>query len=169
MNGKPWAPEDDAVLREMLPAGASYREVGNRLGRTISSVAGRSKKLGVYQPDDIRFPKPTHNRLPLQARLTPEQTVWVIERHSEGWTASQIGEHLGLSTEAMKGRLKRLRAQARKSGGDLIIKTSRQDEVAQLLSEGWSFEAISDELFITENAVEQAFKKVCRNLGAQAR
>jgi DNA-binding CsgD family transcriptional regulator len=169
MSYKRWTAEDDAVLREMLPAGSSYREVGNKIGRTISSVAGRAWKLGIRQPEDMRYPRPKQKRAPLQARLTPEQTIWVIERHNEGWTASQLGEHLGLSTEAMKGRLKRLRAEARKSGGDLAIKTTRQDEVAQLLSEGWSFKDIAEELFITENAVEQAFKKICRNLGDQAR
>lgn len=169
MNRRPYTPEEDAVLREMLPAGATYREVGNRLGRTISSVAGRAWKLGIHQPDDMRYPRRKQNRAPLQARLTPEQTAWVIEAHNAGWTPSQIGQQLGLSTEAMKGRLKRLRAAARKSGGDITIKMSRQDEVAQFLSEGLTFEDIAEELFITVNAVEQAFKKICRGLGPQAR
>lgn len=169
MSYKRWTEGDDVILREMLPAGASYREVGNRLGRTISSVAGRAHKLGIYQPDHIRFPKPTYNRAPMRARLTPEQTTWAIKAYHDGWTASQIGRELGLSTEAMKGRLKRLMAANRKSGGNLEIKLTRQDEVAQLLSEGLSFEDIADELFITVNAVEQAFKKICRNLGSQAR
>jgi DNA-binding NarL/FixJ family response regulator len=169
MSRKMWSPDDDATLHRMIPAGASYREIGNLLDRTISSVAGRAHKLGIKQPEPSGRPPRAQTRAPLQARLTPEQTNCVIEAYAAGWTASQIGQQLGLSTEAMKGRLKRLAAAYRKSGGNLEIKMTRQDEVAQLLSEGLSFKDIADELFITVNAVEQAFKKICRNLGEQAR
>lgn len=43
----PWTPEEDAVLRRLIPQGVSQSEIGRQLDRTRGSVANRAAKLGI--------------------------------------------------------------------------------------------------------------------------
>jgi hypothetical protein len=42
-----WTPEQDALLRELVAAGASRRDIAGKIGVTNHSVAGRMKRLGL--------------------------------------------------------------------------------------------------------------------------
>lgn len=44
---KLWTPAEDDLLRELVPTGLSYREIGERLGRTKSSTLAKAKRLGL--------------------------------------------------------------------------------------------------------------------------
>lgn len=43
----PWTPDEDAVLRQLIPQGVSQSEIGRQLDRTRGSVANRAAKLGI--------------------------------------------------------------------------------------------------------------------------
>jgi hypothetical protein len=47
MVAKPWSPEEDGRLRELVTAGISQAEIARRLGRSPGSVAGRKARLGI--------------------------------------------------------------------------------------------------------------------------
>ena len=50
----------------------------------------------------------------LRARLHPESLEILVLREAEGFSYEEIGEILGCSMDAVKGRLKRARQEARK-------------------------------------------------------
>ncbi len=169
MSRRPWPPEEDKILSTMLPGGATFREVGDRIGRTISSVASRAHRLGIKQPEEMRKPKRRDDRAKRLAAWTPEEAEATLKAYWSGTTASELAEQHGMSVEALKGRLKRMGAKKRGNVEAVQIKPSRQDEVAEMISRGMTFEQVADQLFITVNAVEKAFKRIRRNLGDQAR
>lgn len=164
-----WTPAEDALLAEMIAAGSTFRQVGERLGMTRMAIAARAKRLGIRQPEEVRIANGKALEAPKQARFTPEQQVQILEWAGEGYSPEEIANRLGgFSAEAIKGRLKRIRRIAKQNGWKVEIKMTRQDQVAERLSEGMTFAEIAADLTVTENAVEQAFKKICRNLGRQA-
>lgn len=42
-----WTAEEDAILTEMLAAGASYKEMARAIGRGVRSIDHRRKRLGI--------------------------------------------------------------------------------------------------------------------------
>jgi len=58
-NSKPWTPEEDKELRELVLAGASRPEIAERLGRSESGVKTRAY---ILRPRLGRLRKP-ENRL----------------------------------------------------------------------------------------------------------
>lgn len=164
-----WTPEEDAQLREMLLSGLTYRQAGERFNTTREAIAARAKRLGIKQPEHLNKPKPLGQNVPKQARFTPEQQVQILQWANEGFTIEEIANRLGgFSVKAMQARLKRMRAVAKRNGWQIEIKMTRQDQVAERLADGMTFAEIAADLCVSENAVEQAFKKICRNLGEQA-
>lgn len=164
-----WTPAQDAQIAEMIAAGSTFRQVAERLGMTRLAIAARAKRLGIRQPEHIRIANGKALGTPKQARFTPEQQVQILEWAAEGYSPEEIGNRLGgFSAEAIKGRLKRIRRHAKQNGWKVEIKMTRQDQVAERVSNGMTFAEIAADLAITENAVKQAFIKICRNLGRQA-
>lgn len=57
-----WTSENDATLREMLAARRSFAEIGAALGVTRSSVAGRTKRLGLKSQRPAHRPRSTADK-----------------------------------------------------------------------------------------------------------
>jgi hypothetical protein len=45
---RPWTQADDDELRALATRGASTREIGHRLDRTIAAVGSRAKRLQIH-------------------------------------------------------------------------------------------------------------------------
>lgn len=111
---------------------------------------------------------------------TEEEVQYLIRNLDMGYTYSQIAEGLGRPRNAVAGKIRRLRgipdrpkvraAKARQEAARSAWTRSseRQDQVAELLADNFTFADIAEELGITENAVKMAFRKICYKLGPQA-
>ena len=51
--GKPWAKEDEQLLREMYANGSSKSEICRALKRTVTGVAARLVRLGIIDNRDV--------------------------------------------------------------------------------------------------------------------
>ena len=103
---------------------------------------------------------------------TPEQQVEIARWYEEGHTAAQIADHLHIPLGTVKRRLAAMKVfkhkakRAAVSGID--IKQSRQDEVAELMSQDMGIAEIAKALNITQGAVKCTIRRIKRNLGRQA-
>jgi DNA-binding NarL/FixJ family response regulator len=103
---------------------------------------------------------------------TPEQQAEIAEWYAQGYTAAQIAAHVGTSLSTTKKRLSAMKAfksKAKQRAAGIDIKVSRQDEVAELLSQGMSIADIAKAMNTTQGAVKCTFRRIRRNLGSQAR
>jgi hypothetical protein len=101
---------------------------------------------------------------------------YMADNYRKGFSYTQIAEGLGngRTRSAVAGALRRLRsgdgrnrAKPREQG--VPIDTMRRiDQVAELLSEGFDFAGIAEELNITRKAVVSCFKRIRAGLGRQA-
>lgn len=111
---------------------------------------------------------------------TEEEIQYLVRNLEMGYTYSQIAEGLNRPRNAVAGKIRRLRgipdkpkvraAKPRQEAARSawIRNGERQDQVAELLAENFTFPDIAEELGITENAVKMAFRKICYRLGPQA-
>lgn len=51
-----WTDAEDAVLRELVPTGLSYRAIGERLGRGKNATISRAKRLGICKLAPTKAP-----------------------------------------------------------------------------------------------------------------
>lgn len=111
---------------------------------------------------------------------TPEQEKYLMAQIESGYTYSQIAAALQRPRNSIAGKVRRLRgakdkprirpAKSRQAAAKMHVTNGvRQNQVADLMADGFEFSDIAQELGITINAVKQAFRKICRNLGEQAR
>ncbi|UPT53097.1 transposase [Synechococcus phage Yong-M3-232] len=98
-----------------------------------------------------------------------------------GYSYAQIAEGLGRSRSSVAGQVRRMRgkqdapkvappksrSEASKAG-HVAARGRRMDEVAELLSEGFTLSEIAEELGIAKQAVKSAFNRIKAQLGEQA-
>lgn len=101
---------------------------------------------------------------------------YVLSNFNQGFSCKAIAEGLGngRSRSSVAGLLRRLRsgdgrnrAKPREQGVPIGL-MRRIDQVAELLSEGFEFDDIAEELGIKRAAVVSCFKRIRAGLGAQA-
>lgn len=115
---------------------------------------------------------------PRQDGWTQAEVDYLARNLSLGYSYSQIAQGLGRSRSSVAGQMRRMRgkqdvkrvepAMDRKAAAE-FCRGRRMDQVAELLSEGFLFGDIAEELGITRPAVIAAFKRIRAQLGAQAR
>lgn len=100
---------------------------------------------------------------------------YVTENLARGYTYSQIAWGLGRSKGSIASAIRRMREASgqiapalprSKAARSHVYK--RVDQVAELLSEGFTLTDIAEELGLTRDAVKCSFKRIKRRLGAQA-
>lgn len=99
MNGRPFAPREDATLRRMWAAGRSSVEIGKALGRRDSTVRRRAGVLGLDRRDNAeRDAMAVRGRKQSRSVHAPEQEsrdVWArianIKAHFD-WMKRRLGE-----------------------------------------------------------------------------
>lgn len=104
---------------------------------------------------------------------TPEQQAQIAEWYSQGATAQSIADEFDVPLGTVKGRLASMKvfkhkAKQRAAAG-IDIKQTRQDEVAELLSQEKTIPEIAKALNTSQGAVKCTFRRIRRNLGDQAR
>jgi DNA-binding CsgD family transcriptional regulator len=117
--------------------------------------------------------------------LRPRQDGWsqaevdYLERNlALGYSYSQIAEGLGRSRNSIAGQIRRMRghqdapkvrpAMNRDEAAE-FCRGRRMDQVAELLSEGFTLAEVGEELGIGKQAVKSAFNRIKARLGEQAR
>jgi hypothetical protein len=107
MNGRPFAPREDATLRKMWAAGRSSVEIGKALGRRDSTVRRRAGVLGLTRRDDAeRDALAVRGRKRQRSVYAPEQEsrdvnarIANINAHFD-WMKRRLGE-IGRELDAM--------------------------------------------------------------------
>lgn len=84
-----WLPDEDAILREMFAADASFEEIGERLDRGRAGVADRAYKLGLRR-----------NSLRPWSDL---EDTYLVQRYGQVATA-ELAQQLGRSCSAVYAR-----------------------------------------------------------------
>lgn len=89
-----WTAEEDALLIEMLSAGASYKEMARALDRGVRSVDHRRMRLGLKRYREKYAPTAKAERAAIVKWL--RKLDQGNEFHDAGWIADEInsGEHL---------------------------------------------------------------------------
>ena len=100
--GRRWAPEEDALLRELYPT-TPNRELARTLGRSRDSVLGRAHVLGLRKAEGYRHPMP-------RTLWTPERVEWFrafVPGHTEGEISAEHERLFGFPlTEGQIGNAK---------------------------------------------------------------
>ena len=86
-----WTAEEDKVLRELVGL-QPYQTIGDLIGRSASSVYGRTKTLKLN-------PGPRRGERHHAARLTSLQASMIGALLDAGYTAREVTEAMGLSVE----------------------------------------------------------------------
>lgn len=103
-----------------------------------------------------------------QRLFTPEEGNQVIAWYQAGHSAAQIAEYHGITPQSLKSWMRRLGV-TKTSKTVIPDQLSMTDQVAELLSEGFTIKQIANELGITRNAAKNSFKRIKASLGEQAR
>lgn len=98
--------EIDERVYELFRAGLSDQEIADELGVTKRAIEHRRGRLGLLR---IRYPSNPEGWH--EARVSKLRELW-----SEGLSASEIGEKLGVSRCAVLGKAHRLKLPARAGG-----------------------------------------------------
>ena len=97
MNGKPWTPTEDEILRQRYPHELTH-DIARDLGRSLSSVYGRAERLELSKTTELRQAtgrmSSTHPNT-IASRFKPGMTTW-----NKGMKGLQIG---GIETQFKKG------------------------------------------------------------------
>lgn len=81
-NRRAFTPEEDATIRAMITAGASYSEVSRVLDRSEAVIGKKVRALEVKRPDAPRRPR--------QSTFTPEEDAVLIAMCAGGASYSQM-------------------------------------------------------------------------------
>ena len=97
MNGKPWTPAEDEILRQRYPHELTL-DIARDLGRSLSSVYGRAERLELSKTTELRQAtgrmSSTHPNT-IASRFKPGLTAW-----NKGMKGLQTG---GVETQFKKG------------------------------------------------------------------
>jgi RNA polymerase sigma-70 factor, ECF subfamily len=134
---------DDAVQDALLSAAGNldqFRGEGSLEGWLIRIVASACRRIARGQKNDstrhdseteLRADAASPEDLAAEAELgrlldrvllelEPEDRALLLLAELEGWSASEVGEELGLSAGAVRTRLSRLRSRLRQALGDSL-------------------------------------------------
>lgn len=74
MTVRPFSPEDDAVIAEMRAKRQGYREIGAKLGRSLTSVYDRARAIGVADKPAVDRPPPRSD----EAKPAGHPACWTV-------------------------------------------------------------------------------------------
>lgn len=152
--GRPWTEAEDATMRDMRAAGATYSAIASKLGRSIRSIETRGLSLA----NGIRV-----------RRWTPDEDATLRRMLEEGKGSADVAKALGRKQKAVQVRMSRLGLRVRPDVvGDLrrvATASIRQTKAArdgpliepirQRTADGMAARAIARELGVTERVVRR--------------
>ena len=92
-----FTPEEDATIRDMCAAGASYSEISRVLDRSEAVIGKKVRALGIQK---VAAP-----RRPRQNTFTPEEDAALITMCAEGASYSQMARVFGCSRHRVQLRI----------------------------------------------------------------
>jgi hypothetical protein len=173
-----WTPEMDAAVTSGFAEGLSARLIGERMGVTRNAVLGRTFRLGLSKPADLRRmphqtaqPKrrklePKTRRkittlvaLSFQLNATPGQIVeGIIDLRDLGYTWQQIGDHYSVNAQTV------IKWASEHGGYEPRTVRRFSDEEMAYIREAWAthvpVEDIADKLGRTFGVVRQVIHRL---------
>ncbi|MFD2792573.1 hypothetical protein ACFS27_03330 [Promicromonospora vindobonensis] len=137
MAAGPYRPDEDDVLRDLIPKGVSQSEIGRQLDRTRGSVANRAAKLGIRSDRtdtaaatqakvlDVKARRAAAALAELEILEHAQADVLATMRDHQPWTTvlrGELGVEFETTTSKIPARDQREAAAARSQAAGILTK-----------------------------------------------